>query len=700
MKLLAAIAAVALSIPSAAPAQDANYSTFIEQVNRALEFNDEKGLDRAIRSHPGNALWHFDNLYWTYKTKQDPAQLTVIDQMKASWERTFKSRTLGHIEDYVIAHPMQHRNYLIQALNAERGIYELYALGVKNKDRAQMVQTRNDAVNLARKYEELGHPLYAAKLWSLSGEITLRFPSITANDRREASAYLQNFLNQRDQWGWQEDTLYKVNKNLVKAEQAKVADADAVASKRQAEGYDSDVMGVDALVLPTAEEEISDLSFKPLSKPHVDPFVMGGTVPPLWLPVRVDDHGPAKMEVFADGPLYLVRPASNKFGVTTSQEADLDKNPWQAVDPSGKFKASIFYLGPNKTKPYAMWFYVGGESEPMFGMSHNLAPQDASATVYYKCASSWVATLAGETVTFFDDNANGKLFEADPYAYGLRDRTRTDVEDDGQPVPAYDGMKIAKGQIQPLSGFAKIGEQWMHLRSLEDGTKVSARPLNPEYVKFGTVQLKWQGPRPAKPEMLIIQGTGDFETARFNLASGKPIEVPASVYEITFGRITMGKGARTMQAQIYKGSMEPIVVEAGEAAVLKLGKPFQLDFERGGEGSEVLIDPMSMRVVGASGEVYCRINGATPLPDVMVSKKKGAKSGKVIGSFVMMGPEQVNQVAGTLTSVGIEAGFFGRPKGKWEGGLVFKGKLPYAKGFVGLRQKKNKLFGKLDPIFK
>ena len=700
MKPFVALLTCALLLTSAPSAQDARYAAFLEKLNKAIEFNDEKGLDRALQGDPDNTIWHFNNLYWEYKNTQDATKAGVIDRLKAGWQRAFKTRTLEHIEDYIIAHPAKHRSYLIQALNAERGIYDLYALGFKNKDRAQLEKTRDDSVNLASKYQELGHPLYAAKMWSLAGEITLKFPSITAVDRRDAASYLQNFLTQRDQWEWREDTLYKVNKNLVAAEQAKVDQADAASAKRKEEGYSDDVAGVDTLVMPNTEATVVDLVFKPMAKEHVDAFVQGGTIPPLWLPVQVKENGPTKIEIFKSAPLFVVRPSSNKFGVTTSQEIDLDKNPWEAIAPSAKFKASVFYLGPKKTKPYAMWFYVGGESEPLYGMNQNLAPQEKSATVYYKSASSWVATIAGETVTFFDDNVNGELFEEDPYAYGLRDSTRTDVEADGQPVPAYDGMKVGKGPVQPLSAFAKIGEQWMHLAKSEDGTKVTARPLNPEYVKFGSVQFKWTGPKPAKPEMLVIQGRGDYAGARFNIASGKPVEVPAGLYTVTFGRITSGKGARTMQAHLYPGSMEPFGVKPGEVAELKLGKPFVLEFARGGEGAEVTIDPTSFRVVGAGGEVYSRINGATPLPDVVVSKKKGAKSGKVIGSFVLLDREQLNEIANELPKLGIQAGFFGRPKGKWEKTLVFQGKLPYPKAFVGLRQKKNKLFGKLDPVFK
>jgi hypothetical protein len=50
--------------------------------------------------------------------------------------------------------------------------------------------------------------------------------------------------------------------------------------------------------------------------------------------------------------------------------------------------------------------------------------------------------------------------------------------------------------------------------------------------------------------------------------------------------------------------------------------------------------------------------------------------------------------------LGIEIGFFPAPKGQRDGDLVFRGKVPFSKGFVGLREKKNKLFGKLDPVFK
>ena len=215
------------------------------------------------------------------------------------------------------------------------------------------------------------------------------------------------------------------------------------------------------------------------------------------------------------------------------------------------------------------------------------------------------------------------------------------------------------------------------------------------------MQLKWVGaPTTPKPEVLVIQGEGDFQGARYDISSGKPLEVPAGKYTLTYGRIVSGKGGRGMDADVYAGAMEPILVNAGENATVTLGAPFKLDFERKVEGDEVVVDALKLAVVGVSGEIYGRINGAAAIPEVLAAKTADGKNAKTIGEFVAMDEDALLKASGRYPNMAFDVGFFPMPKGEQEGNLVLKAKLPFPDALIGLRQKKNKLFGKLDPIFK
>jgi hypothetical protein len=89
----------------------------------------------------------------------------------------------------------------------------------------------------------------------------------------------------------------------------------------------------------------------------------------------------------------------------------------------------------------------------------------------------------------------------------------------------------------------------------------------------------------------------------------------------------------------------------------------------------------------------------------MVAKAADGKGAKAIGEFVAItDPEMLNSVATRLRNekidLGLEAALFPVVKGEKDGATTFKAKLPAAGMVVGLLQKKHRLFGKLDPIWK
>src|SRR5690606_16351384 len=155
-----------------------------------------------------------------------------------------------------------------------------------------------------------------------------------------------------------------------------------------------------------------------------------------------------------------------------------------------------------------------------------------------------------------------------------------------------------------------------------------------------------------------------------------------------------------MTANVFRGTAEPVTVEAGKTVKLALGAPFVLDFERGGSATAVEIDAHKIRVRGRGGEIYTHVNGATPEPEVLVGKRNDGKGAKAVAEFVMIPDgDLLNQVASRNPTLSIEVGFYPVPKDAEPGATVLKLEVPEGQ-FVGLQEQKNKLFGKLQPIFK
>lgn len=695
---VAALLMISCLAVAALPAQDNPYNEFATKLAQAVEHNDTKNLDRAVRSAPQVAAKYFNDVAWTWRSAQDERNRQLMDAIKASWARTFAgSETLEKVERYLTSIDETTGQLVIEAQRAFLGAWNHYNEAKKLDSREEYLAAHQGAVNVAKTFEQLGHGLYAAECWDLAQQIANNTPDKTIDDRRDAIFASEQFMAARKSWEFTEDTLYKQHGAWLKAEQGVVRGFDLEAEKRAEAGYSADAKGADALVLPNATEQVVELQYETMKDLHPSPFARAGVAPALWLATQVRNTGPTQMPWFKGTDLYMVRAGANKYGLTTDGgETDLKKNPWQEIETSARFKPSLFYLDTEKKRPYSMWFYVGSEQETLFGLQQNLAPQPEVAAVYYRSTASWKGTINDVEVTFFDDNCNGQLFEQDPLAFGLVDRALGEPE---TRVPAFDSMSVGGAPPQPWTSFCKIGEKWFHLRGKGDRA-VGARELNPEFFKTGSLQLKWVGDRRLKPEVLVFRGTeSPFDTACYDLASAKPIEVPVGSYALAFGRIVSGKGARAMEAQVLAGSLAPVKVAAGETATVTLGGPFKLDFAREGSETEVIVDAMKMFVVGVGGERYARINGAAPAPEVLFAKTENGKGAKPIGEFAAMDIDVFEKAVSKFDKLRIEVGFFPVVKGSKEADLQMKLPLP-GQGFVGLREKKNKLFGKLDPIFK
>jgi len=244
----------------------------------------------------------------------------------------------------------------------------------------------------------------------------------------------------------------------------------------------------------------------------------------------------------------------------------------------------------------------------------------------------------------------------------------------------------------PYSEFVKLSTGWVHLAK-QNGDAVAMRPLNPEYFKAGKVKLTWNGPKPTAPVQLVVQGSGDFAAALFDVAGGKEVELPAGDYQVVWGRMLIGKAPRVQAATIQAGTSKPFTVEAGKTFELKMGGPFELAWNRRGDDTAT-IDALKILLKESSGCVFAEWHGVNLACEVLAAKEADGKGAKVVGKFVRFAdPELVNKAATAHNQIGLLAASFPMPEGYKGGELKLQVKLPAPGMKLSLQIKKHPLFG-------
>ncbi len=703
MKILTFCCSLLLFMASAV-AQDP-YSSFVKAFNQAAQFSDEKVLKKAMRTWPDAAERHYEVLCMEVRAgRLDPTSKAGMEILKKVFVAMFEVDTLDKVDKYYKEMTAEDLSTVAKLQAAFDLLLRHMHEGMTAKDRKRVVVLLEDAMGMARSFEEMEHPLRAAKTWDLIAGSFQNIPERTTADRREAMDAVRNFMGQRKVWNWTKDPRFLQWEAWLKNEEAVIAEAEAEEKKRVAAGIKADAKGLDKYLQPGASPIIVDTTFKELSKLADDCFFYGGKMPSMWQSVEVQ-NAPAKLANFSPAKLFLVRNAASKFGVSLNgDEADVKKNPGQKVKAVNQITSSIFYRDGKKGLPYAMFFYQGGAAEPFGSTVTSMESTKEYAKILFRSASSWTCQINGVQLTFYDDNCSGDFLETDPYALELKDYTLGSGVGEAVAVPAFDSMRVGKGPVQPCSSVVKIADQWFRLRSSDKGRKVVALPMHATLLRTGTVQLKWAGLKGGlKPEFLILQGKDDFYAAAFNVAGGKPVQLPAGEYEIAHGRLGKGKGAQALQVNVLKGDAKSIVVKAGENTQLTLGGKFFLDFKKGKDGDKESLDSLNFQVKSKSGEIYVRMRGPIPAPEVLSARDDSGKGAKVIGEYVAidtadtlnMAIEAVN--ARKVPVLGVGVAMFPIIKGNRDHETIME--LP-KESFIGLRVKKNKLFGKLNPVFK
>ncbi|GAB4158095.1 MAG: hypothetical protein Fur0037_25740 [Planctomycetota bacterium] len=700
MRLFSVLALMLALFAPSAGAQDPEMARFLGDMTKAVQYEDAGAIDKAVKAHPRQAILHFQNLKveaWSGRTEVQK----TLDALKASFPRCFeKSELLDRIERWVDAQSKDTYESYVKLRTALDKCYGLRDEAFKNNTNRKVTdEVLASVVQVANALDQIGHRLDAAEAWALAAQILAKAPERTTEDRRMALYYIDRFMEARKAWYWTADDSYVQNEQFAKVEKLRVEEAAKEDQKRAAAGYDPNARGIDALLMANAEEDVHDLEFEMLKNwDELDYCPKGGPVPGFWWQGNFDDKANAQQAPllwFRKTSLFLLREGASRYAISPLPS---DPKRVYEIDAGSKARPSMFWFDEARTLPYAMFFWIGSDKERIGEADVNLAPAPQNTAVFYRSAASWTTQVGSERITFYDDSGNGNPMDENPRKDELKLYTLGDPEQ-GQIVPLLDSMRIGKGPRVPFSQFVQLDGAWKHLRVPADG-KIGLRPFNPEYLKTGKVKLSWKGPRPTAPDQLVIEGSGDYLTARFDIASGKEIEVPAAEYRVIYGRILDGKGARARTATIWPGTSKPFVVLPGKTTVVQMGAPFGLSFVRGGSGQDVEIEGARIVLTESSGCVIAEPQNMVPVPDVLAAREESGKGAKVIAKFVKLDdPELLNKAAARYSQLRLFVAFFPVPEGNRDGSLLMKCRLPAPGMKVGLSIKKHPLFGKVTSAF-
>lgn len=683
---------------AAASAQAVTKEQFRTEFTKGLEFADQKMMDGVVKKDRGasEAALYFEDLYREQvRGKDDLAPKT--EALRASWARCFSgSTTLDKLARWIDGVRQSEFEAVTKSRNAAARLWgDFTAIPAPSHD--ECLRFMKNFVDMANRALEVGHMIEASDLWSMASVVGGRAPEKSLDDRREVLHCIEQFVTAREAWDFTFDRHFLQNREYIKVERERIAEAGKAAEKRANEGYSGSVKGIDALVMPGAKPDVHSLDFEALkTQDELDYGPKNGPLPFLWWNLNCGKDGTAtRFDWFRRGEIYLSRPSASKFGIALDV-ADLKKVV--DVDVSGKGKVNLFWLDAEKKQPYAMFFWTGSDREKLGEAECNLAPTPEAANVYYRSAASWKTTVGTETLVFYDDDCSGWPGEVPPNDPPVRIGTLGDPVGDGTPVPMFDSMRIGKGPRQPFSKFVRLATGWFHLEV--DKLQIGLRPLNPEYNKLGKIKLVWSGPKPSAPAQLVVQGTGDYAAALFDVAGGKEVEVPAGDYSVLFGRIVIGKGARCQSAALYAGTSKPFTVEAGKVHELKMGAPYSLHFVREGD-EQATVDAGKVLLHEASGCVLADLQGLGVHPEVLAAKGEDGKGAAVVGKFLPFDdPELVNEAAKHCRRLGILSALLPMPDGYRNGALVLKVKMPAAGYKMGMQVKKHPVFGAIGSAWK
>lgn len=557
-----------------------------------------------------------------------------------------------------------------------RGVFDdslnEYWANNEKKDGPTFAKIGAEMTEVAKAFEEVGDHYYASQAWNLVGHCNdevLRGKKDA--DLNAACAAYKKCVDAREKIGLK-DTIFLTTKPRVDQLTALGFGPDAKgpggAGGAGAEG--PALEAGPALTSPLVFELIEEVDA--VERPC---FVLDELYP-TWNSISLSSKGnKVPMPRVEAGP-NVHRVGSAKVAIDVDGDGSGESKADVEIPVRGRLEPVVFEVGEGEAKRKMAFLAVTGiEKDSYQKIEMNLAPMDEMMTIYIAPAGSVKGELEGTSIQIFDDNLDG-VYGSPASTWGYTGMTKDHFQ------PELDSMIVGGGKrAVPFSEYVQIEDQWFRLEVQNGGTSVSATPAG---LKTGKVSLDAKG---LKPDFVIIRGENQYENTFFDLTSAKELEVPVGRYNLFFGMVSKGKKKQMMKAVMIGGDdASSYDVLAGEEVEIKIGAPYGFDFKYVVDDSTVLVTGKSVCVVGRGGERYERIWNAVPKPDVSV-RKAGSKRGGKAESMDLVLDQQV------ITDTGDWAvAWFPRD-------LEVANKAG-EDAEVQLVEKKNKLFGKIESVWK
>ena len=625
---------------------------FRAEFDQAVRLKDVKGMGKLVMKHPNEALGYGrEILEKMVMGTASEEETTIFEALKKIFEKKLKSRILYHMEKFY----KEGGEEAIKNFKALRAEYFTWANQINlfrqgNKEAWKKAYT--GLWGLGEKFMQIGEYLYAShcyqNLWFLEDK------NPNGKDLKKIYTILEKFVECRKKWDFRIDLDWarglkffeylKAMKEqgkldeIAKQEEKPKQEKKPGETKKELSGIPFD---------PASKWETIKGKYKPWKYHNKGLSQFTGAHPGLWTAIGIIGVLGGKAENSGIGKIFRFTPEIQLLRVKTNYYAldtNLDRVPDVRVKLGGKPRLVEFNIKMSgKEDKAALFFWVGGQQENLGGVSINMAPpseKNAGMTAYFRGATSLEFEYGGKKITLIDENGTGKMGDIVEAVDAERYKPNVIYITDSMVLPGIKGLVPASTCIRLPDGFYMVQYS---------GYSITIRKLDMTKLKVGILRMDFKGPRSARPNHLIVKEITKFEGACFDIAQDpKGIEVPAGKYKIIGGALLKGGGARAKGYTICAIKKDTFEVKPGGVTNIKIGAPFKFKFSYLAMGSKIRIDGLSLRIVGAGGEVYVNPWEATPQPIVYARKGNSGKGKKVGKMKTIKNADELNKYVNSM----------------------------------------------------
>ena len=629
---------------------------------QAMSIKSKAEMSRLVKKYQDQAtIWIIDTAEAISNAPNDRL-FERMDALRNAWTDAIKTDFVNHMEKYYSLLDGTQKRERVRFKNDFDKKLASFQEHVRNKETRKLSILANNFESLAGSFDSVGDNFYASQCWSLVGACSDEEHQGNRADLHKSCEAFGKMLEFRDRIELK-DGLYLT----TRARYDRLVGLGFGPSVPDAEGA---APGAAASAGAVIEASMTYELMGDLVKPTRPNYFLDEHYP-MWSTLGLQAKG-SSFDIPRLENVRVMRVGAAEVQIDTNGDGEGDVE----VPLRGKMEPVELEIGDGDDKrTWSFLTMVGIQKDVYQGMEVNLEANDEYLTIYYAPCASMVGDVGGTRIQVIDDSLDG-LYGNPPMRWGHIGLSA------GHFQPEMDSVVIAGGKrALPWSEFQKIGDQWYKLEVQHSGTTILAQPVE---LSTGKLKLDFNGPKPA---FLVVQGEGKYENSFFDLCSTGTVEVPRGRYGLYFGMVSKGKKRQTIKALILSGENTPKwTVDEGKTVEVTLGKPFGFDFKFVADEDTIVVDGSSVVVTGVADERYERPWGCVPRPEVSY-RKAGSKRGSKGEKMATLRSQQ------ELYDTQFKQGW--SPKD-----LTLKKKPSETEVEVHLFEKKNKLFGKVDSVWR